>query len=242
MDMDATFVEAIKKLSQEAAKPEIVEIDGRKYYTKSLTRCGLPEPESLHVNALTAVMDYLNKNPDGLILSDVTVLVDNPTTVRVLSTLQGAFQQRCVFLTAQISGGRFRFGTWYNIEEFNIALQSMFVQDETTETILKIVGNVTDGTVTAFSDDGISQQVQAKAGVARVANVPVPNPVVLQPFRTFSEVKQPASKFIFRMKSGADSPLCALYEADGGAWAGEAITNVKGWLADHLPENVTVLA
>lgn len=240
--IDETFVNAIRGLAVEAEKVEIIEIDGRKYSTDRLTPVALPSPEGLQVNALTAIEDYLNKNPDELSLDKVTVLVDNPTTVRVLSTIQGVFQQRFVYLTAQLSPGRFRFGNWYALEEFNIALQSMFVEDETVKTILQIVGNITDGTVTAFSDDGVSQQVQAKAGITRVANVEVPNPVTLAPFRTFAEVDQPASKFIFRMKSGAETPTCALFEADGGAWAGEAITRVKEWLVFHVPISVTVLA
>jgi len=66
--------------------------------------------------------------------------------------------------------------------------------------------------------------------------VAVPNPVTLRPYRTFSEVEQPASQFVFRMKTGGSSPSCALFNADGGAWALEAIENIKRWLSDRLPE------
>ena len=50
-----------------------------------------------------------------------------------------------------------------------------------------------------------------------MADVKVPNPVTLRPFRTFIEVEQPESKFIFRMREGG---RCAIFEADGahGSW------------------------
>jgi len=64
-----------------------------------------------------------------------------------------------------------------------------------------------------------------------VSDVLVPNPVVLAPFRTFPEVIQPESKFIFRMQSG---PQAALFEADGGAWRNEAMGRIKTYLEEQL--------
>lgn len=129
-----------------------------------------------------------------------------------------------------------------NIEEFVVALQSQFVQDDSTAALLKLVGNVTDGVVKTFEDDGATQKVTAKAGIARVHEIPVPNPVVLAPFRTFVELDQPASKFIFRMRSGVREPTCALFEADGGAWRNEAILRISSWLENKLPAGTVILA
>ncbi|MNW60692.1 hypothetical protein D3C74_386970 [compost metagenome] len=70
---------------------------------------------------------------------------------------------------------------------------------------------------------GMTQSVVAKTGVATVEDVKVPNPVLLAPYRTFVEVEQPESSFVFRMKDG---PSAALFEADGGAWRNDVIANV----------------
>lgn len=72
--------------------------------------------------------------------------------------------------------------------------------------MLKVVGNIQEDNVKNVEDDGISQAVVAKIGVASVGNVEVPNPVSHVPFRTFVEVNQPVS--IFRMKNG---PNCVLF-------------------------------
>jgi len=65
----------------------------------------------------------------------------------------------------------------------------------------------------------------------QIPNIKVPNPVVLAPFRTFREIAQPESKFVFRMQQG---PRCALFEADGGAWRLEAMKRSKAYLEEEL--------
>lgn len=71
----------------------------------------------------------------------------------------------------------------------------------------------------------------------------VPNPVKLRPYRTFHEVEQPASDFIFRMKSERGIS-CALFEADGGAWENAAMANIKNYLEFELAdvEGFTVIS
>lgn len=63
----------------------------------------------------------------------------------------------------------------------------------------------------------------------------VPNPVTLIPYRTFLEVQQPASDFIFRMKSSC-GVQCAIFEADGGTWKNEAMNNIKEYLKNELAD------
>lgn len=78
-------------------------------------------------------------------------------------------------------------------------------------------------------------------GIASKADAEVPNPVSLRPYRTFHEIEQPESLFVFRMKE-RDGMNCAIYEADGGAWRNTAIQSIKKYLDDfvktELPEDV----
>lgn len=97
---------------------------------------------------------------------------------------------------------------------------SSFIENEDRNKLLKVSGNIKEENVKSVGDDGVSQSAAIKVGVASVAEVVIPNPVILAPFRTFPEVIQPESKFIFRMQTG---PQCALYEADGGAWRNVAM-------------------
>ena len=81
-------------------------------------------------------------------------------------------------------------------------------------------------------DDGVTQAVTVKKGIAAVENVTLPNPVTLRPYRTFTEVEQPASQFVFR---AAEGPEFMLVEADGGAWKHEAMQNIKKFMEFEVP-------
>lgn len=108
------------------------------------------------------------------------------------------------------------------------AIASEFKKQVPGQSYMKIdeeTGEITTG------DDGISQQVTIKTGVATVGNAIVPNPVTLKPYRTFVEVEQPESKFIFRMKDG---PTAALFEADGGVWRNKAMHEIKKYIYENL--------
>ena len=102
--------------------------------------------------------------------------------------------------------------------------------------------SITDTNI--YADDGITQRVTAKAGVARVAVVDLPNPVELYPYRTFLDVEQPASKFVLRIKADKDEgPRCALFEADGGAWRATAVETIKSYMVDNLdPAKAIIIA
>lgn len=120
-------------------------------------------------------------------------------------------------------------------------LQSAFVENEDRAKLLKVSGNIKEENVKSVGDDGISQSAAIKVGVSSVAEVKIPNPVILAPFRTFPEIEQPESKFIFRMQSG---PQAALYEADGGAWRNVAMESIKEYLKARLEglDNVKVIS
>lgn len=65
----------------------------------------------------------------------------------------------------------------------------------------------------------------------------VPSPVHLKPYRTFDEIDQPESDFIFRIKSDKfDGITCALFSADGGAWITEAKQRIKEYLRNELSD------
>ena len=83
----------------------------------------------------------------------------------------------------------------------------------------------------------MTQKATIKTGISTVGDAIVPNPVTLRPFRTFVEVEQPESSFVFRMRQGDGRGVeCAVYEADGGAWKNEAMESVKEYLKEGLKE------
>lgn len=230
---------AIEKiLSLGGSKLEVV--DGRNY---EATPTGYrhimpPKADTLEINTLTGIVDY-----DVDFHTQMVHVVSNRRVDVTSLNYSDAWLTRSTYLTANHDSPSHPFGHFLDVEAFIINMQALFVQDEQTAAILKIVGNIKDEAVSSFSDDGITQAVTAKAGISLVEQVRVPNPVVLRPYRTFIEVEQPASSFVFRMKSGkGEPPKCALFEADGMMWKLEAIQNIKAWLVGNLPYGIKIIA
>lgn len=206
----------------------IEEINGQAYATKNLDLVSAPTQNALKVQSLTGLVDYVKSQYDA----DEKVLIHivNHEKVVVVDAVNQDKRRNC-FIEASPDLPQVRYGEFYSSEEFNIKLQSCFLDSEDKEIMLKVVGNIAEDNVRSTGDDGTSQIVTAKTGVASLSNVKVPNPVALAPYRTFNEVGQPESNFVFRMKDG---PRCALFEADGGAWRLEAMQNIKAYLEKEL--------
>ncbi len=231
----------LKELVQYLEKrpaPVIVEHGGRKYSDKELQAIKNPAPEAINATTLQAVADFINKGVDdggNFPLGRIIVHIKSPTDV-VLTSECTADGSRFDRVNAQATVPAVPFGRFMDTELFNITLQSMFVESGNRAAVLSIVGNITDGAVTGFKDDGVTQAVNIKAGIQRVGTANVPNPVALAPFRTFPEVEQPASPFVLRLKPGAgDAPTAALFEADGTAWRLEAMASIKAYFEAALP-------
>ena len=116
---------------------------------------------------------------------------------------------------------------WKDKESFCISLASGFVPTDDRDTILQFLSSVKAESVADYGDDGISQRATVSTGVSGKKDVVVPNPVTLAPYRTFHEIDQPESKFIFRLKNEGKEIYCRLFEADGGAWKMDAIGEIK---------------
>jgi hypothetical protein len=240
--------EAIRRILEAARSPVEHVCHGKNYLTIPEADGGyrleaMPSKESspdpLEVATLTGLVDYLDANKDDLFLPHLLVHVVDAGKVEIRSRLESSFQQRFTYLTAQASaiGLSFPFGQFLDVETFLVQLQSLFVETEQRQSIVKLLANLKDDQVRTFADDGISQSVTAKIGVATVGEAKVPNPVCLQPYRTFREIDQPASDFVFRLRKGDTGPLAALFEADGGAWKLTAIEEIAQFLGKRLEQH-----
>lgn len=212
----------------------VITVNERPYHASNGKGIKEPEIQPLDINTLTGLVDYANNYPkDGMFLH-----IMGPTKVELTGEEFLPWKQRDCLVTSRFQGGdKYPFGTFLPVEEFIVELQANFVQDETTATILQRVGNITDEAVKNVSDDGQTQTVQVRAGITRMSEANIPNPVTLRPFRTFTEIDQPASNYVLRLKSGAgELPRCALFKVDSGLWALKAIAGVKAWLRGQLPD------
>lgn len=228
--------ELYREIRSDAAPQEVV-INGRPYTKESLRPVFDPSPDAVEASTLTAIVDYLKVNLDKLDIKNLICHVVGPYEVVLQSTLGGTFQTRDRFVSLKAEIPIHNFGRWLDGEDFNIWLQSCFTEENYGDTdkskMLQYIGNMKSEIVQSVGDDGISQGVTVRKGIASVADVVLPNPVRLAPYRTFCELEQPVSEFVFR---ACDGPQFKLVEADGGAWKMRAMQDIKAYFNMHLPE------
>lgn len=208
-----------------------VEIEGHTYSKERLNLIKDPAPAQIEATTLTAMVDYLKSGMDTKYSEKLLIHVVSPSEVRLHSELRDDADRETYLVCKALTPSNIVFNRFIDTESFNIMLQSSFAENDDRQILLKVTGTIQDKAVKEVGDDGVSQAVTIKTGIAKVGDVVVPNPVELAPFRTFPELRQPESKFIFRMQSG---PAAALYEADGGAWRNEAMRRIKEYLYDEL--------
>lgn len=230
----------------EAKTSEIILPDGVKgvYSDKPMYRLETPvwTAERIYLHTLTGFVDYIKSKADKM-AERMIIEVQSPTNIFLYSQL-GEKREREYLIQADALVPEFDFGRFYGQEEFCIALQSKFIASEERELLLKFAGTVENGTIAQYGDDGVTQKATIKTGLASKGEALIPNPVTLKPFRTFLEVDQPGSMFIFRMKEVGGNVGCALFEADGGAWKMGAMQNIKAYLENALAneDGFTVIA
>jgi hypothetical protein len=220
---------------------DIIEVDGKKFSSKPIHAVKDPKPAQLTVSTLTALVDYLKSNLDKKSSEKLLIHIISPEKVDLHSELREDKDRETYIVCEALTPNNIRYNNFIDTENFNIMLQSSFVDNHDKSLLLKVTGCIRDNAVKEVGDDGVSQAATIKTGVASVADVKVPNPVTLAPYRTFPEIEQPESKFIFRMQSG---PRAALYEADGGSWRNEAMNRIKDYLQGMLKDlkNVEIIA
>lgn len=229
-------------------KPETVRHGGGVYADKPLYQMKKADFPTLKLNTLESIVRYVQKigdereseyceaaEPIIMHAEPIIIHIESATCVALKDIANVGDGKRDCMVLATAEVPKFQYGEFHDAESFNIALQSKFLDTEDKATILQVVGNLKEDAVRTMTDDGVSQVTAVRTGVATVADVKVPNPVSLRPFRTFIEVDQPESRFIFRMREGG---RCAIFEADGGAWKLEAKKNIYNYLAEQLEKNI----
>lgn len=220
----------IEKVTLSSGKEEI-------YSTQHLERLSeyCPRADHISMNTLTSLVDYIKGNIDAM-ADRMIVQVKSPEEVWLFSQLDDD-RKREYLVKATALVPAFHYDRFIDHEEFCISVQSKFLNDPETDKdlILKFAGTVEQGSVAEYGDTGVTQKATVKTGIATKSDAVVPNPVKLRPYRTFMEVEQPVSEFIFRMKDSGGI-TCSLFEADGGAWKNAAMQNIKNYLEFELAD------
>lgn len=224
--------EAIDRVLQ-LAPAQMTVIGGLEYSDKPLHLITPPAAKTLNVHTLTGLVDLITARLDNFEPAISVIHVTSYKEVELIAKNADGYGRRHEYICAQLPDEPgFRFGTFMSGEEFIIGLQALFESTDDQAALLKTTSNMTAENVTTSTDDGISQAVGMRKGVVLQGVETVKRRVTLAPYRTFREIEQPRSEFVFRVRQAQEGqpPQCALFEADGGRWKLDAMLAIKEWL------------
>lgn len=231
--MDGTAVKEIKRLVEDGAR--IVEFDG-KHFTNGNFHIlrHKDKAETLGFNNLSSIVPILrNEIAKGEFYTPLYIVINDHQNVSVITALDSECDRERPYEVQAESCG-FTFGRYYDYEEFVIALRSEFVQNEGRDQLLAFLRKISEINGVEVADDGVTQSVTTNSTVSGAAMIP---PIhKLAPYRTFTEVMQPESEFLFRVRKGGQF---ALYEADGGAWKQKARENIAEYYNEAFTDLVS---
>lgn len=235
--MTETSREALEYAVELREKQDVIFYeDGKTFYDRNKATLAELSPikraEPLEVNSLSGLVDYM-KSEFRSMENDKKLLlhVESPTKVVIYSELDKDRKRESV-IEATASLDSFPYGRWQDSEDFIINVLSLIQRDLDADAIRQCASQIRIEGGADLSDNGVSQTVTIKEG-ATLSKAEVPSPAELRPYRTFLEVEQPSSPFVFRINKNGN---CALFEADGGIWKHEAMENVSQYLVNELKE------
>lgn len=226
-----SFVEKIAEL----AKPTTVEVDGFIYSDKELDLVHEKKrrPRCIDITGLDSICKLVRNEADH-IDRKIFIQVSSYKEVSVFTTLDSDEERfylyKCTADTPAVTVGRYM-----SYEAAIIELRSLYIPNDGSAELLKLISSVSRESKVSTSDNGVTQQVEARAGVALNTTVTVKPRVSLCPFRTFIEVAQPESEFLLRI---SDKGEIGLFAADGGVWKLEATRNVAAYFEENLKDLV----
>lgn len=208
----------------------------RTYADKTPIAMSEPVAPTVKVFTLTGLSDLVDAGLEGLEDNDdspdkcapIFAHVVSEKRVELLAKEADKWGRRQLFAFAELmETAGFKFNVFHDHNEFIIGVLSNFTEDGDRDYVVRIASSLTNTLVTTSDDDGITQNVGVKQSASLKANEALKSRVQLAPYRTFREVKQPVSDFVFRvMQSGDNVPKLALFEADGGKWRIDAIEEI----------------
>jgi hypothetical protein len=235
--------EGIDKIIAVAAPTEIDYVS-RKWTSKPVHLLVPPKPDVVLVNTLQGLVDlYAGDLDEVKTKGKVLIHITSPTSVSIVAKDVDPWGRLRVYATAEYPKAvqQFPFGQFIDPEKFIIAAHIGFQrvkieQDDGTmahdlDYVLKIASSISAGQTRDNIDDGITQTVTVKQSVALKAEETLRPIVNLAPYRTFAEIDQVVSRFIFRAHADAEGAELALFEADGGRWRLAAVQAIADWLS-----------
>jgi len=226
---------------------EIIEDSGLRYEKSQhgIKLMPMPSVKPMRLSTLSGLVEYIMSDTDLLPTQDDEwiIQVQGFDKVALLTQLSDGYKDRECYAAVEADAPGFKTNEFMDVETFIIALQSRVLDAGDKAKLIAFCSTLQDVEEQKMKDNGVSQTVTAKVGISTVADVEVPNPVALAPYRTFCDIEQPISNFIFRGRRDRAVPCadCSKLTAAHGARMPSSLSHnrSKPGCPDTPPERFT---
>ena len=221
---------AIEKIV-ELAKPAVIQVEGKTFSNIDFSEVKpeRPTPARIEFNTLEGIVKMVLKEALTKFPGTLFVRITEYNTVDVFTAYDSEMKRDWIYrATSDVPG--FKEG-FRDREDMIIRLRSLFLQTPDVQYLLDLLSKMTDQENVTMEDNGVTQVVEAKKGIALKQQIQIKPRVSLTPFRTFLEVEQPESSFLLRISGDG---RIGLFEADGGVWKLDAKRRIKKHLMEEL--------
>ena len=214
------------------------EIDGRTWSDNRLNLVEVKKNYPAHITCggLDSIVALVMSELDRLepMTLPVYIRVDSPTTVNVFTSWD-EFYVRSPLYVAETKPCGLRDG-YRDFDTAIIELRSKVAPGEGVDYLLDLLSRINQENVVSITDNGITQTVEARSGIALKQMENIRPRVPLRPFRTFLEVEQPQSDYLVRINKEGQ---IGFFSADGGVWEMTARETIAKYFEVLLEEQIS---
>src|ERR1700676_4150350 len=250
--MLAEFENKILSLDQ----PNISTHKDLEYTDKSLHLIIPPAPAAVCISTLQGLVDLHEEElDDAKSKGDLLCHVTGPCSVELISRKSDEYGRRRVWVECEYPTTikHFPFGMWLNPESFIIGcmvgFQRVLIEkadgqmSPDLDYVVRVASAISAEEIETSDDDGISQKVGMRRGIVLKGQETIRPIVNLAPYRTFPDIDQVVSGFVFRArKADRGGVELALFEADGGRWQLGAVAEIATWLSGKFEGDVPIIS
>lgn len=229
------LAEKIEELVNGQVEPELETINGVDYIktAKGYEKLRKPKADSINVNSLSGLSEMVKVVIENEVLGIPTLVVNVDVNDIIVSTSHNIAGEIDQIIRAYPLIPDLGFGHRQSVEELIIKLSTAFVETENTTKFINSISSLRIVEDVEFNDDGIGQTITAKKGAQLNQKYTIQPIVKLKPIRSYAEIEQVESKFLFRVDRRGE---VILYEADGGQWRYDVQKRIVKYLNGSLKE------
>lgn len=228
-------VRPIIEVAQEAARPEIHQVNGLHLTTKKMHVVEPDPPVHLNVETLAGVIEYVKRNPDKA--EDLQVQVRDFRTVFVHGVIQGRYTRTALLsahiersIPTDVQNADRETAIVYAMKNFLPGNGSI---EDDFKRLICLLSSISTEQVIEESDEGATQHIATKSGVKTKFEA-VQNPFNLSIPLTFADIEQPKIPMFLRMAPVSGGVRVSFYFAQRNDWKQKLVDAITAKLRSEI--------